>query len=333
MPLTAALSILNEMAQPRLVSIVTPVLNGASSIKRSLASVAAQTYPNIEHVVIDGGSRDGTAAIVRSFVGPHAITLVSEPDRGMYDAINKGLALTKGDVLAYLNSDDVYLPWSVDLAVATLNAGRDFAYGDLGMVQGRVADSFMPQFYPPFDLNRYTYFRRLGQPTVFWRRSTYERLGGFDDSYQLIGDCEYWLRAAAAGSSFAHTREVMAIQFDHPDTLRTTHGEELKKEFERLRATYRGAAGPPAPLGAMRAAMDWRLRMLRFYGGFFSPHPRGWARFIAWSKQHQMAPKAQVLRCLFPSSTWPRPLSFTDATRFYDALQRSLSADSSWDGA
>jgi glycosyltransferase involved in cell wall biosynthesis len=321
------------MVRQPLVSIVTPVLNGASSIGRSLASVATQTYPNIEHVVIDGGSIDGTAAIVRSFTAAHPITWVSEPDRGMYDAVNKGLALAEGHVLAYLNSDDVYLPWSVDLAVATLSAGSDFAYGDLGMVRGRVADSFMPQFYAPFDLNRYVYFRRLGQPTVFWRRSTYKRLGGFDDSYRLIGDCEYWLRAAAAGSSFAHIREVMAIQFDHPDTLRKTYREELKQEFERLRATYRETAGPPAPLGAMRAAMDWRLRMLRFYGSFFSPHPRGWARFIAWFKQHQMAPKAQVLRCLLPSSTWPRPLSFTDATRFYDALERSLSADSSWDGA
>jgi glycosyltransferase involved in cell wall biosynthesis len=312
---------------------VTPVLNGASSIGRSLASVAAQTYPNIEHVVIDGGSTDETAAIVRSFAEAHPVTWVSEPDRGMYDAVNKGLALAEGHVLAYLNSDDVYFPWSVDLAVARLRSGFDFAYGDLGMVRGRVAESFMPQFYPPFDLNRYAYFRRLGQPTVFWRRSTYEKLGGFDDSYRLIGDCEYWLRAAAAGSSFAHVREVMAIQFDHPDTLRKTYREELKQEFERLRATYREAAGPPARLGAVWTALDWRVRMLHFYGSFFSPDPRGWARFISWLKQHKMAPRAQLLRCLLPSSTWPRPVSLTDATRFYDALQRSLSEDSLRDGA
>jgi glycosyltransferase involved in cell wall biosynthesis len=321
------------MVRHPLVSIVTPVLNGASSIGLSLASVAAQTYPNIEHVVIDGGSTDGTAAIVRSFAEGHPITWISEPDRGMYDAVNKGLAQAEGRVLAYLNSDDVYLPWSVDLAVAKLRSGCDFAYGDLGMVRGREADSFMPQFYPPFDLNRYTYFRRLGQPTVFWRRSAYERLGGFDDSYRLIGDCEYWLRAAAAGSSFAYMREVIAIQFDHPDTLRKTYREELEQEFERLRASYREAAGPPAPLGAMWAALDWRLRMLRFYSSFFTPHPRGWGHFIAWFKQHQMSPKAQVLRCLLPSSTWRRPLSFTDATGFFEALATSLSADSSWDGA
>lgn len=321
------------MVRQPLVSIVTPVLNGASSIELSLASVAAQTYPNIEHIVIDGGSTDGTADIVRTFAEAHPVTWVSEPDRGMYDAVNKGFAVTKGEVLAYLNSDDVYLPWSVDLAVATLRSGSDFAYGDLGVVRGRDRDSFMPEFYAPFDLNLYAYFRSLGQPTVFWRRSTYERLGGFDDSYRLIGDCEYWLRAAAGGHSFKHVREVMAIQFDHPDTLRKTYREELKQEFERLRGTYREAAGPPARLGAMWAAMDWRVRMLHFYGSFFSPHPRGWARFISWLKQHQMTPRVEVLRCLLPSSTWPRPLSFTDAARLYEALQESLSVGSLRDGA
>ena len=117
----------------------------------------------------------------------------------MYDAVNKGLGMARGEVVAYLNSDDVYLPWSVETAVATLRSGSDFVYGDLGMIRGSAQDSFMPQFYAPFDLNHFTYFQSLGQPSVFWRRAASQKLGGFDDSYRLIGDCEYWLRAANAG--------------------------------------------------------------------------------------------------------------------------------------
>ena len=82
-----------------------------------------------------------------------------------------------------------------------------------------------------FQLNHYTYFRNLGQPTVFWRRSAYEDLGDSDESYRLLGDCEYWLRAGAQGRSFIHVAEVIAVQFDHPGTLRRKHREELKEEF------------------------------------------------------------------------------------------------------
>jgi glycosyltransferase involved in cell wall biosynthesis len=311
-----------------LVSIVTPVLNGGSTIERTLASVSAQTYPNIEHIIVDGGSTDDTMSVVRSFSAARRLRVISEPDHGMYDAVNKGLAIADGDVLAYLNSDDAYFPWSVAVAVATLTSGCDFVYGDLGMVRGRDRDSFMPQFYPSFDLNVYTYFRSLGQPTVFWRRSETERLGGFDDSYRLIGDCEYWLRAATSGSSFKHVREMMAIQFDHPSTLRNTHRAELAAEFERLRATYRSAAGPPARWGGRRAALAWRVRFLRFYGSYFRSYPTGWAHFASWLKQHRLTPHPAALRSVLPAAAWPRPMSFTDAGRLYEALERDLAGGS-----
>jgi glycosyltransferase involved in cell wall biosynthesis len=317
-------------AQWPLVSIVTPVLNGASSIHLSLASVAAQTYPEIEHIVIDGGSTDGTVDIVQSF-SEGRLTLVSEPDAGMYDAVNKGLGMAQGEVVAYLNSDDVYLPWSVETAVSSLRSGSDFVYGDLGMVRGSDQDSFMPQFYAPFDLNHFTYFQSLGQPSVFWRRAASQQLGGFDDSYRLIGDCDYWLRAAIAGYSFRHVREMLAIQFDHPGTLRKTHRLELRQEFERLRDHYRDAAGPATHRGMVEAALGWRLRMLAFYSSFYRRHPGDWSQFISWATAHQVKPDPRALRCLLPASTWPRAPSFTSAPRFIEALEGSLSVNAGED--
>jgi glycosyltransferase involved in cell wall biosynthesis len=171
-----------------LVSIVTPVLNRASTVGLTLASVAAQSYPNIEHIVVDGGSTDGTVEVLDRFDSPHELRWFSGTDRGMYDAVNKGLGRARGEILAYINSDDLYLPWSVEVAVAHLSTTRtDLVYGDMGMLTR--SRSLNPKFYRSFDLNYYTHFEAIGQPTVFWNASVTERIGTFDETYQLIGDC------------------------------------------------------------------------------------------------------------------------------------------------
>jgi glycosyltransferase involved in cell wall biosynthesis len=117
--------------------------------------VAAQTYPNVEHIVVDGGSTDGTIEIVEAFESSHALRWISEPDGGMYEAVNKGLRLARGALLAYVNSDDMYLPWSVEVAAEQLSRGADLVFGDMGLLT-RGWKTFRPQFYRPFDLNYYT---------------------------------------------------------------------------------------------------------------------------------------------------------------------------------
>jgi glycosyltransferase involved in cell wall biosynthesis len=310
-----------------LVSIVTPVLDRVDSIGMSLASVAAQTYPNIEHIVVDGGSTDGTLDAIRLFADGHPLRWVSESDGGMYEAINKGFSLARGEVMAYLNSDDIYLPWCVDIVVETLRAGSDFAYGDLGVIRGpNDHRTFMPEFYAPFDLNHYAYFRNLGQPTVFWRRAAYEDLGGFDESYRLLGDCEFWLRAGANGCSFAHVSEVVAVQFDHAETLRRKHRDQLREEFGRLRDTHRGAAGKPARFGSVRTALGWRARFVRFYIASRWGGARSWSQFISWFDANSLPRHSKVLLRLLPARVWPRGLTFTDADELCRRLQGELSS-------
>ncbi len=113
-----------------LVSIVTPTRDQGPYIEQTLRSVAGQTYPRIEHIVVDGGSTDGTHAILARHAAARGLVWWSEPDDGMYQAVNRGFARANGEILAYINSDDLYFPWSVEVAVRALQAGPDLVYGD-----------------------------------------------------------------------------------------------------------------------------------------------------------------------------------------------------------
>src|SRR5660397_164663 len=118
-----------RMHEP-LVSVITPTYQRCSALSHCLDSVAAQTYKNIEHIVIDGGSTDGTIQLLKRRTHDYRLTWTSEPDQGMYEAINKGLNRSSGEVLCYLNSDDLLFPWSLAVVVAALKEA-DLVYGDL----------------------------------------------------------------------------------------------------------------------------------------------------------------------------------------------------------
>ena len=131
-----------------LVSIVTPSLNRADLIESTLRSVRSQSYPHVEHIVVDGGSTDGTLAVLRRYEGTYGLRWISEPDHGMYSAINKGLAMARGQVLAYLNSDDLYFPWTVETVVAAFRSHpeADLVHGDVWWVVMRdVSASLWPE--------------------------------------------------------------------------------------------------------------------------------------------------------------------------------------------
>jgi glycosyltransferase involved in cell wall biosynthesis len=310
-----------RLSDTPLVSIVTPVLNRVDSIHACLASVASQAYPAIEHIVVDGGSTDGTLAVVEAFKRRNDLRLISEPDGGMYEAINKGLTLVRGDVVAYLNSDDFYLPWSVDVAVAALKQRADIVFGDLGIL--RLADdesTFFLQFYPPFDLTYYTHVGTLGQPTVFWRREISDSIGGFDTAYRLIGDCEYWLRAATRGAAFVHVDEVLAIQTDHGQTLRATLPQDLQAEFRSLRASYSSVVPPPQHpwIEARRRSVRWRLLQLRFLIEMSRRTPARWPHFVQFLEEGDLGltRPMRVIASMLPARVRPSHLMRVDAAHF-----------------
>ena len=178
------------------VSIVTVCFNSATTIEDTIRSVREQTYEEVEHIVVDGGSTDGTQEIV-SRHNRRIQKFISEPDRGIYDAMNKGLRLARGDVVGFLNADDVYAsPTAIGDIVAALQADHtDGAYGDLGLRGTRFAIEWSATGGPArIGRGLSTAGGCLPHPTFFCRTALYGELGGFDPAYRIAGDFELMLR-------------------------------------------------------------------------------------------------------------------------------------------
>jgi glycosyltransferase involved in cell wall biosynthesis len=266
------------------VSIVTPTLNQARFLQRTLDSVRAQTYPVREHIVIDGGSTDGTLDILARAGDNGRVRWTTEPDEGMYDAVNKGLAMTSGDIVAYLPSDDVYLPWAVEAAVEAFASGprADLVFGD-GITFEEDSGTQILRLYAPFDRVSLANHASLLQPAIFWRRRLYERLGGFDARLRYVADLDYWLRATAAGATIIHVDEILAVERVHEGRLSSARREAMQREELAMRAGHAGAGfGPVARQRAARRYMRWqRWLWLRFLAAStFRALPGPWHRFL-----------------------------------------------------
>lgn len=177
-----------------LVSIVTPSLNSAQFIRQTIESVAAQDYPRIEHVVMDGGSTDGTLEILASF--PH-LTVFSARDRGAADAINRGFEHTHGEYFSYLNSDDVLLPGAISAAVEALDRAPETGavYGDAWWIDehGRQIGAYPVHDFDSSRLGRECF---ICQPASLLRRGAFDKAGRLDPDLDLTFDYELWMRLA-----------------------------------------------------------------------------------------------------------------------------------------
>lgn len=175
-----------------LVSIITPTWNSAGTLPMSLASVAAQSYGSIEHIVIDGGSSDHTVSVLQAQRG---LLWVSEPDHGLYHAINKGLAMASGEVIGVLNADDFYSGADIVAQLATSVTDVAAVYGDVVYVRAedltRTVRHFSSEaFRPSMFLNGYM----PAHPTFFARRELFERYGAYRTDYAICADFELLLR-------------------------------------------------------------------------------------------------------------------------------------------
>jgi glycosyltransferase involved in cell wall biosynthesis len=183
------------VSQQPLVSIVTPGYNMAGFLEETIDSVLGQDYPNIEYIVMDGGSTDGTVDLLRRYEG--RLQWVSERDSGQSDAVNKGFLRSRGEIFAFLNADDTYLPGAVSAAVQAL-----VAEPEIGAVYGEAyytrEDGSILRRYPtdPFDAKRLNSLCYICQPASFIRSSVFREVGMLNRDLHLTLDYDLWLRIA-----------------------------------------------------------------------------------------------------------------------------------------
>ena len=184
------------------ISVVTPSYNQGKYIKATIDSVLTQNYPYLEYIVVDGGSTDDTLDILKSY--GDKLKWVSEKDKGQTDAINKGLRMASGEVLAYLNSDDIYLPGALSrVGEYYAQTKADWITGDCLVIDekgDKSRNNWIISGYKRFLMALYSRTTlmiadsMLPQPSTFWSRKAYEKVGEFNDEYHYVMDYDYWLR-------------------------------------------------------------------------------------------------------------------------------------------
>jgi len=239
------------------VSIITPSYNRGHLIEETIKSILNQSYSNIEYIVIDSMSTDNTLEILEKYREKGKLQYISEKDDGMYYAINKGIKMAQGDIIAYLNSDDRYFQWTVQKAVETFQKypGIDMIYGD-----SLVVDTFKNKNRLNIFASYKKYWLPLGgvicQPTIFLRRSVFEEVGFFNTDFKYLADCEFWQRINnTQGMKIIKIDEVMAMEYNHDETIRHIFQEGIKIEKEKLMFLY----------GKEYFCKRIRLFMLRLY--------------------------------------------------------------------
>lgn len=219
------------------ITVVTPSYNQGKYIKRTIESVLSQGIPDIEYIVMDGGSTDETVDILKAYGG--SIIWRSEKDNGQTDAVNKGIRAAHGEIIGWLNSDDVYYPEAIRkvLEVFEKNPDINVVYGNANHI--REDDSFIEEYYTEdFDYERLKDICFICQPSLFFRKKLVDQYGYLDDKLQYCMDYDYWLRLGK-GEKFYRLNELIAGSrlYDDNKTLgarRKVHEEMLAMQEKNL---------------------------------------------------------------------------------------------------
>jgi len=226
----------------QLVSIVTPSYNQARYLEATIQSVLVQDYPRTEYIVVDGASTDSSVEIIKKYQS-HLTYWISEKDNGQADAINKGLARASGEILAWLNSDDYYLPNTISAAVKVFEENPDVVmlYGDMLAVDedGKTINLLR---YRQLSLEDLLCFQIIGQPAVFFRRTAYEKTGGFDPTFHFLLDHHLWIRLAQQGK-ILHVPQTWAAARYHAEAKNRAKAAEFGREAFRILEWAKSEAG------------------------------------------------------------------------------------------
>ncbi len=301
-------------AHEPLVSVVTPSFNQAHYLETTIRSVLGQDYPRLEYLIVDGGSSDGSVEIIRRYADRLA-WWVSEPDRGQADGINKGLRRARGDIVAWLNSDDAYAPGAVRAAVTAFQK-----HPEAGLVFGNALSSdaegrpFHALTAGNWGLDALMTFHILTQPAVFMRREVAAAAGFLDDDFHFLLDHRLWLKMAVR-APLVHVPQVWAFARYHAEAKNAAQAGKFGEEALRL---ARWLATDPAfgePYHRLKrqvwaAAHRFRARYL-LDAGHYRAALAGYLRALLWhpptalQEAHRMAfAAAGVLGLGAPLRRW-----------------------------
>ncbi len=296
------------------ISIVTPSVNQGQYIEETIRSVLLQGYPDLEYIIIDGGSTDGSVEIIQKYE-KWLTYWISEPDKGQSHAINKGFAHAGGLVYAYLNSDDIYEPEALKTIAPFFGPEKliQFIAGACAFIQGAVVEEISKATWP----DSLTFFLHplaacFAQPATFWSRQIYRRLGGFDETLNYCFDREFFLRLGLSGISpelipnrLARYRVHEATKFksqllrfyDESLTVVLKHGESLglsqserrdrlreilkEKDYKEVFITWKRA-------GRISALEKLVVILIRNPSGVFERRMLGLARRLLTFRQNEV---------------------------------------------
>lgn len=280
------------------ISIITPSFNQGSFIEATIKSVLEQGYPNLEHIIVDGGSTDDTLAVLTRY--PH-MKVISEPDRGQADAVNKGLRLASGEIIGWLNSDDTYYPGALADAAATINPSRG-----VFIAMGRCA--YIDEAGEPTGIEHPSAFvshqrvvkvwkgYTIPNPAVFFHRRVYEECGGLDESLYFALDYDLFCRFTSRFDIYV-VDQLWATYRLHDASKSSEQGQgELLEKSLAVSRRYWGKAG----------SWSWWRYQLSFwrYGGMLgvASLQRLNRADLAWQEKRfaSFAGNILVSFCLFP---------------------------------
>lgn len=221
-------------------SIITPCYNSKEYIEQCILSIKNQSYLNYEHIIVDGGSTDGTLEIIKQYEKTYSMKWISEKDQGMYDAINKGFSMAEGDVFSWINADDCYMPWSLQAVADCMEkypyvqwvTGIPTTFNIKGMLYFR--SGYKVKTYNRKCIAKGEHHIRgkgaIQQESTFWRKQLWERVGNIDLRFKTAGDFDLWRRFAQYESLY--TLNTILAGFRIRDGQKSEDTITYCKEFE-----------------------------------------------------------------------------------------------------